>query len=282
MSKIVVLLSTYNGEKYLREQIDSILNQTGSKDISIFVRDDGSTDNTVNILQEYRNKGLLNFYCGKNIGFVRSFFDLLFNAPNADFYAFADQDDYWLPNKIEFGISKIKNFNKPALFCHKKKIVDEKLNYIGFDDISPKKDILYNFLFHNAVSGCTILFNKKLYDKLILYSKLIETCKNKFLFHDELIYKTALFLGEVIYSKEELMLYRQHFDNCIGSRKEKNFLLKPDFATFGGEKKASKSDFYSLRNHFLMPQKCIIFCRLKIITLLNLLSFSLISNLLSL
>ena len=93
MSKILILMSTYNGEKYLREQIESIRNQTIKEDIEILVRDDGSKDGTLEILEEYAEIGTLQFIRGKNIGSAQSFHELLRIAPKYDYYAFADQDD---------------------------------------------------------------------------------------------------------------------------------------------------------------------------------------------
>ena len=97
--KVLVLMSTYNGEKYLREQIDSILGQRGVE-VSLLVRDDGSTDATLTTLDEYKESGRLDYYCGNNLGPARSFMHLLQNAPASDFYAFSDQDDKWMDDKL--------------------------------------------------------------------------------------------------------------------------------------------------------------------------------------
>ena len=95
MKKVIILLSAYNGEKYIREQIKSIINQTYSE-IKIYVRDDGSKDQTPQILKEFADEGMIKLYLGENIGFVKSFLWLVKNCENADYYAFADQDDVWL------------------------------------------------------------------------------------------------------------------------------------------------------------------------------------------
>ena len=93
--KVAVLMSSYNGEKYIRPQIDSILAQEGNFELSLFVRDDGSTDKTQAILQEYAQKRKLTWYTGNNLGPARSFMDLLKKCKGFNYYAFADQDDYW-------------------------------------------------------------------------------------------------------------------------------------------------------------------------------------------
>ena len=98
--RVAVLMSTYNGEKYLNEQIDSILSQSGNFELSLLVRDDGSTDETINILNKYQNLGKLKWYSGKNLGPGKSFIDLLYKTHGYDYYAFSDQDDVWMTGKI--------------------------------------------------------------------------------------------------------------------------------------------------------------------------------------
>ena len=111
MKSIQVLMSTYNGEKYLREQIDSIMMQDcekkGVAKLCLLVRDDGSEDRTTEILAEYarRYPEQISWYQGKNKGVIQSFFDLIKRSDDGvDYYAFADQDDYWLENKLRVGI----------------------------------------------------------------------------------------------------------------------------------------------------------------------------------
>ena len=99
MKTVRVLLSTYNGETYLREQIDSLIKQIGLV-VKIAVRDDGSTDATLDILEEYRKKGLLEYFAEENVGYRKSFLTLSsYFVGKADYYAFCDQDDVWKPNK---------------------------------------------------------------------------------------------------------------------------------------------------------------------------------------
>ena len=109
-------MSTYNGEKYLREQIDSILEQDcerfGKAEIKLLVRDDGSKDTTLDILKEYADNypDKIQYYQGENAGVIKSFFELIQKADDtADYYALADQDDYWMPGKLSAGIDKIED-----------------------------------------------------------------------------------------------------------------------------------------------------------------------------
>ncbi|HOV15546.1 MAG TPA: glycosyltransferase, partial [Spirochaetota bacterium] len=115
--KINILMSTYNGEKYLKEQLDSLLNQT-YKNIKIYIRDDGSSDNTLNILKEYNKENKINLFVGENIGFVKSFFWLIKNSDNADYYSFSDQDDVWFPGKLEKAINLLNKYDSqiPTLY----------------------------------------------------------------------------------------------------------------------------------------------------------------------
>ena len=92
--KITILLSSYNGEKYIEEQLNSIFNQTYDN-ISILVRDDNSKDGTVKILEKYAAQGKLKWYSGENLGCAKSFWDLLCNFGESDYYAFCDQYDVW-------------------------------------------------------------------------------------------------------------------------------------------------------------------------------------------
>ena len=108
MKKIIVLMSTYNGEKYLQVQLDSILSQE-NVDLELLVRDDGSTDSTKTILERYQSEGKLTWYSGKNKKPAYSFFDLLGKCKDADYYAFADQDDFWHEDKL---INAIKRLEK--------------------------------------------------------------------------------------------------------------------------------------------------------------------------
>ena len=115
---ITVLMSTYNGEKYLREQIESILNQKNVR-VQILVRDDGSTDHTHIILDEYQKNGKLNWYTGMNLKSSKSFMNLVTKAPETEYYAFCDQDDVWNNDKLYRAVNKLKsmgNMNIPRLY----------------------------------------------------------------------------------------------------------------------------------------------------------------------
>ncbi|MBR7166470.1 MAG: glycosyltransferase [Bacteroidaceae bacterium] len=104
---VQVLMSTYNGMQYIREQLQSIYAQQGV-DLSLLVRDDGSTDGTLQLLDEEQQAGRLSWYSGKNLGPAFSFWDLLHNAPEAPYYAFCDQDDVWDADKLAVAVAAME------------------------------------------------------------------------------------------------------------------------------------------------------------------------------
>ena len=111
MKKVTILLSSFNGEAYLEEQLGSIVAQ---KDVqtNILVRDDGSSDHTCDILDQWQQKAVLSWYRGENIGPARSFMDLLRQAGDSCYYAFSDQDDYWLSDKLKVAVDKLELYEK--------------------------------------------------------------------------------------------------------------------------------------------------------------------------
>lgn len=213
MTKISILLSTYNGEKYLREQLDSLLQQEGVE-FQIFVRDDGSTDGTCDILQEYADKKALTFVKGENLGFSKSFSWLINNAPKADFYSCCDQDDVWLPTKVLDGVSALKQENLPALFFTSLNVVDEKLNLITKNSHSHYNNdstmLFADNILMPQVNGCTVIFNEQLRQ---LYCRIPP---HNIFAHDYTLITLASAFGKVFFSNDSKILYRQHANNCYG------------------------------------------------------------------
>lgn len=213
MNKIVVLMSTYNGEKYIEEQLNSLITQR-DVNIQILVRDDGSSDNTIKILDEWQDKGLLTWYSGENLGPALSFMDLVKKAPIADYYAFCDQDDYWDKDKLEVAVEAIKDYDEdsPVLYFSNKRLVDENLNFIENTKQNPKLT-LESALIINPVTGCTLVINRKLLEIINLYDN-----KNLYM-HDGWIYRVCMAVkGKVVFDKTPHISYRQHSNNVIGGR----------------------------------------------------------------
>jgi len=221
--KIQILLSTYNGEKYLREQLDSFLNLDNYENVKVLIRDDGSTDNTINILKEYRQKYGFEVYFGKNLGVNESFL-WLFNHCDmtCDFYALSDQDDVWLSNKFILYFEKIKNGYNPEIaymFSSCSAITDANLIVKG-KTIVPKKGVgFYNAIMQNICPGHTQLINKKL---LFIIQKSLSVKETSVI--DHWIYLLASAFGQIYFINENTVLHRQHDNNCVGYNI--NFFIK--------------------------------------------------------
>lgn len=214
MVSVAVLMSTYNGELFLEEQLDSLFTQEGVQ-ISVLVRDDGSVDSTRDILEKWKEKGLIDWYCGQNLKPALSFLDLIKSAPNADYYAFCDQDDVWLPDKLKTAVSKLVEFEEdiPSLYFGAYQMTDEKLNCIETHLKRPVID-LYHALVDNSATGCTLVFNAKLLKEACRYTPSFITM------HDDWLYLLCHSLGgNVVYDESPHVLYRQHGNNAVGGIK---------------------------------------------------------------
>ena len=206
--KCTVLMSTYNGDLYLTEQIESILNQK-NVEINIVVRDDGSTDQTINILEKYANQGLLEWYSGHNIGPAKSFLDLLVKTKSDNFIAFADQDDVWIEDKI-YRALEMMNYETdiPLLYIGNEYKVDSNLKIIKTsfrNNIIDFMDLIYK----NTAVGCTMVLNSSL-------MKIINEYQPKSLImHDWWIHIVCKSTNiKIIYDDYQSVLHRIHSNNA--------------------------------------------------------------------
>lgn len=211
---IKILLSTYNGAEYLGRQLDSIIEQENvSDEMEVIVRDDGSVDGTRHILNSYRDKIKIKLICGRNIGCAASFHELIKIAGEADYYAFSDQDDVWLKDKISSAL-KYMNHDVPVLYGSNYTIVDENLNSMHVKG-RPYVDNKYDILIKGCtIPGCTMMFNKELRD--IYLSCVDKNIDFKNLYHDFWMLKLATLVGQVVYDENSHILYRQHGSNVMG------------------------------------------------------------------
>lgn len=232
---IDILLATYNGEKYLNQQIDSIITQT-YKDWQLLIRDDLSTDNTVNIIKNYickypdkirlieDNKG--------HLGLAQNFGALL-ELALSEYIMFCDQDDIWLPNKIELTLNTMKAAgqtwpNTPLLVHTDLKVVDETLipiaeSFWKLHRISPESDCqLKKIIYRNIVTGCTVMINKKAKEISMPFPP-------EAWIHDWWIALNVVKYGKIIHIATPTVLYRQHIANLIGVKKplKEDILLLP-------------------------------------------------------
>ena len=222
-NKVEILLATYNGEYYLREQLDSILNQD-YKDWIIRACDDASTDNTYEILREYKEKFPDKFIIEKRetgFGSAKLNFAHLIKESVCDYVMCCDQDDVWLPNKISLTLRAMKENEKaglPILVHTDLKVVDAKLGVISesfFMHSNYNKNPGYkDLLIQNHVTGCTMMMNRALINLLNLQKNYEDI-----LMHDWLAAIVAAGLGKVIFVDYPTMLYRQHEVNSVGAKK---------------------------------------------------------------
>lgn len=224
MAKIAVLMSAYNGARFIRCQIDSILNQTVADDLHIFIRDDGSTDGTLDEIAATGEIGRkITLISGKNMGAKGSFLELLRYArhlpPEFEYFSLADQDDQWDADKLEIALARLmpNQGDVPLLYASDYRPVDADLSPAPARHRTHRKPIgIYNAMIHCIVPGHTYVFNRSL---LQLVPEPI--CVDDVYFHDTLLLNMALICGRLIYDPEPHANYRQHGLNQMGV--EKNF-----------------------------------------------------------
>lgn len=221
--KVEILLATYNGERYLREQMDSILNQDYDNWI-VRACDDASTDGTYRILEEYQEKYPDKFILTKNdegFGTAKKNFMHLIQNSTCDYVMCCDQDDVWFPNKIRVTLEAMKKKEQddlPILIHTDLKVVDSELNVISesfFEHSNFRKEFQLNeILIQNFVTGCTMMMNRP----MVRLMSRMEDC-NHILMHDWLASVLATAVGRVVFVDAPTMLYRQHAINSVGAKK---------------------------------------------------------------
>ena len=256
MIKIAVLMSTYNGGEYLMDQIDSIINQSGDFELSLIVRDDGSTDNTQEILNKYSQQQLLHWYQGNNIQPAKSFLELVINNPGYDFYAFSDQDDWWMPDKIINEINLLSKYKIPAIVYTNGEIVDSNLNTIGRNIYKHIPIVNFQTVMINAgVQGCSMLWNKEMQEIMTKGGM-----PNVAIMHDSYLARVCLAVGGIIcYIHNPLLKYRQHNKNVMGIKSSKVDVLKDRIKQIITKDKISISsqaeEIYRIYNSYISNEK---------------------------
>lgn len=206
MVRVQVLMSTYDGERHLREQVDSILAQKGV-DVRLTVRDDGSRDGTVALLQALG----LDPVRGANLGLPDAFFRLLEDSgDDADLWALADQDDRWLPHKLRRAAEALEGRRAPTLYCARVLVADEELRPLYPHPLPRRGPSFANALVQNVATGCTIVLNGPARDLLR------GRWPSYAVMHDAWLYLVLAGVGEVVYDPEAVMHYRQHAANVVG------------------------------------------------------------------
>lgn len=220
MEKIDILLATYNGEKFLNEQLDSILNQTYSN-FNLYISDDCSKDNTKEILKEYEKKDarIKLFFQEKNLGYIGNF-EFLLKQVESKYYMLSDQDDVWLKEKIEKSFNKLINSNSDLVYTDLE-IVDQNLKMIYpsmWKNLKIEKKVKYDDIrsqyLYNCATGCTIISKSEYIKYMLPFPK-----KSVYMPHDYWIALVVALKGKIAHLDEKTIKYRQHGNNQIGTEK---------------------------------------------------------------
>jgi len=212
-TQVQILLATYNGVKYLGEQLKSIDCQTVPV-ARVTIRDDESTDGTQSFLQEWAvGRSNVRLFRGPRLGVTNNFFALLKDSEKACRYcAFCDQDDVWLPSKIERAVAHLSQYSPdgPLMYCSRLEYVDEDLHHLGYSRLPRRLDFA-NALVENVCTGCTIVLNRRAADLIC------ERLPGRALLHDWWCYLVISTLGKVIFDETPTVRYRQHSNNQVGA-----------------------------------------------------------------
>ena len=221
MSKVLILLATYNGITHIKQQLDSLLSQTYN-DFDVIARDDCSNDETLEMLKFYNIKTLES---KENLGEKGNFSFLLNYAvknTKSEYFMFCDQDDVWEKDKIEKTLAKMNEIEKlyaekPILVHTDLKVVDENLNilnesFMSYQGIDAENNKLNNLLMQNTITGCTLMINRKLSQMSLLMPA-------ECIMHDWWIGLVASEFGHIEYLNQATISYRQHTGNRIGAKK---------------------------------------------------------------
>lgn len=230
--KIQVLLSTYNGEQFLNQQLKSLVAQQ-NVDLNILIRDDGSIDSTVSIIEKFIRKypQFIQLYIGENKGAKASFFDLLEKAAehsnDFDFVAFCDQDDVWMGEKLISAVKTLENDKNnnsmPMMYCSATQMVQSDLRKLAVWPQPPRQPIsIYNALVENIAVGCTTVLNR---EAVRLLAANIPTHITDVIMHDWWAYICVSTSGKVVFDENPHILYRQHANNALGGGTD-NWLMK--------------------------------------------------------
>jgi glycosyltransferase involved in cell wall biosynthesis len=213
-SSVAVLLCTYNGGRYLTEQLESIADQQGAQ-VHIYVSDDGSTDQTLHLLDRFLARGgKLSIRKGPGRGYVANFLSLICSPIEADYFAYADQDDVWDPDKLSRALAALSSVpdEMPAVYCSRTRLVNDMGKFIGLSPLFRRPPVFANSLIHNVGGGNTMVLNRSARD-LLRAAGLVDVAS-----HDWWTYiLVAGSGGAIIYDPHPSMCYRQHDGNLIGS-----------------------------------------------------------------
>lgn len=218
LHKHLVLLSTFNGEEYLEELLES-LTRLDNVNLTLIVRDDGSWDKTPNILASYMDALNMEIQIGGNIGANESFKQLMTLALDRDFdyISFCDQDDIWEPSKLQRATEFLEESQK-SLYASKRKIMNYQGKQLG---VFPSFEVFTGdekSILENVCAGCTMVIKRKHFEEMMLLG--LPKIRGSY---DHILYNMSAILNEVIFDQESRIFYRIHSANTVGINK--NFRL---------------------------------------------------------
>lgn len=236
--KVEVMMATYNGAKYVGRQLDSILHQEGVE-VHITVRDDGSSDNTMEVLRHYEESypHRIKVYEGENTGCTRCFLLLLDLAENADFYAFSDQDDIWDSNKLSVALSNICNRSR-VLYTSNLRICSEELEEMGRSSFSKEYLSIGSEFARHRYAGCTYVFDKEMKDIVSCFSNL-NLPAGRMPSHDSLIARCAFACGDVLLDEESHISHIRYAGSVTAGGNGMVKRLKTEWKSFWSDSVAS-------------------------------------------
>jgi glycosyltransferase involved in cell wall biosynthesis len=216
-SSVAVLLCTRHGERFLREQLESVERQT-HQNWCVLASDDGSSDDTHAILLDFQSRqrlGRVVIRSGPDRGFVTNFLSLACNPEiEADHYAFCDQDDLWEPDKLERALAWLRSIptNVPAVYCSRTRLIDAQGNEIGCSPLFRRQPCFANALVQSIAGGNTMVFNEATRQLLIRAGGVVEIPS-----HDWWLYMIVMACGgQLKYDNYPSVRYRQHDKNLVG------------------------------------------------------------------
>lgn len=255
---ITILLATYNGERYLAEQLDSILAQT-EQNWRLVIQDDCSSDGSAALAKRYASiypDRIKAVQRSEPSGSAKNNFFSMLQYVDTDYWMTCDQDDIWLPDKIEVALGAMhsleaKYANAPFLVHTDLTVIDENRNILAtsmfsYQKLNCKRDSFANLLAQNIVTGCTALMNRTLLDK-------INSVPEWALMHDWWFALVAAAFGKIAFVEQQTVLYRQHGENSVGAKNAGDFSYLLKRALQGNEtKKALK--------HTRVQAQCFLYC----------------------
>ncbi len=255
--KVAILMAVYNGEEYLARQIDSILNQTFS-DWELYLSDDLSTDRSLAVLSDYQKRFPDKIFVlenGLHYGNARDHFFHLLGQNSGRYVMFSDQDDVWLPDKICLALERMKateeesGGNIPVLVHTDLKVTDSELHvtaesFLSLMNLDYRRNKLNNLLVQNIVTGCTVMINRPLIDR-------VGEPPRHALMHDGWLALIACCFGRIEFVTTPTILYRQHAANQVGAKNVGSLHYKLGQVKNWQRLKSNLNDTYAQADEFV-------------------------------